>query len=99
MRDEGPVTEARAALLHEQVRRLKMANDLEAGILVPLEKVLAMDRETCSMWNTLRVRFEQESAPDFHGASEERCRELIAGFLDKIGELLASGTSRLEGER
>lgn len=74
--------------LVEEVRRLRLMNDTEERMVVPVSEVHSQDAAACSRWNTLRVRVEQEWPVRLAGKDIPECRTVLREMTSAIGAIL-----------
>jgi hypothetical protein len=75
----------RAKKLAEEVRKLKLANDARAELVVERAKVADCIRRMSADWNSYRVRAESTLPLRFAASANDvpACREILRGIFDE----------------
>lgn len=83
--DQLPLREQKLA---EEVRRLRIRNDKDAGKLVEVAYIEHQDAACCSNWHAARIKVEQEWPPRLAGKDIPECRTILRELTSEIGRIL-----------
>jgi len=80
---------AKLQKLNEEVRKLRLANDLKAGLLVQRSTVAAAHAAMASEWNTTRCRLESEWPVKLVGIDDvNAARAQVRAMMTEVGKVL-----------
>ena len=87
--DAGTIAAAKLQKVREEVRRLKLANDMKAGTVIDRAVVAQALGKLCAEWNAIRTRAEAEAPAKMAGLEPDQCRVVFRGVMDDIGRAFA----------
>lgn len=80
-------------LKREKLRRMKQANDVQAGQLIArADAATRIESLGVELKNVLRLRLEDELPRELVGKSEDQVRAAMAGVVDELCEKFSHGT-------
>lgn len=83
--DDGTIAAARLRKVQEEVRKLKLVNDRNAGTVIPRAIVAQAVGKLCAEWNAIRSRSEAEAPAKMAGLEAAECRVVFRGVMDELG--------------
>lgn len=92
------MAEARRRRELETLRKLKLANDTRAGLLIDRRWVIGQLTALCSRWHALRLAVESELPLVIQGKDIPSCRQAVKAEMAKLGAALADLGKLIEEE-